>query len=103
MGLFDGIAKIFGIAGNQVVKSNNMWKYEADRRVIHFSNNFQKVAKERGLSEADALDVYNHGYVIKDNMMAQKYNGYEIGIYYFITPDTGRVVITSVWKRERRW
>jgi hypothetical protein len=34
--------------------------------------------------------------------MVKKYNGYEIGIYYFVAPDTGRAVVTSVWKKGRR-
>ncbi len=55
----------------------------------------------RGLTEADARDVYYHGSVIKQNMMSKKYNGYEIGIYYFVDGHTGRTIITSVWKRDR--
>jgi hypothetical protein len=102
MGVFKGIVSWIEAAGSQLTHTINFWRYEPDKREIHFSNNFQHVAHERGLTEADALDVYYHGYVIKDNMMERKYNGYEIGIYYFVAHDTGRIVITSIWKRGRR-
>ena len=46
----------------------------------HFSSNFQLKAKQWGLSEGYAHDVYRNGYVIKENMMVRKYNGYEVGI-----------------------
>jgi len=32
------------------------------------------------LSEADVLDVFEHGEVIADNKLVRKYNGYEIGM-----------------------
>jgi hypothetical protein len=49
----------------------------------------------------DARDVYYHGEVIKQNMMTKKYNGYEIGIYFFVDGHTVKTIITSIWKRER--
>ncbi len=100
MGILKGIGSLLGTAGEQVTSKMNFWRYEPDKSEIHFSNNFQQVAKERGITEADALDVYYHGRVIKPNMMERKYNSYEIGIYYFIANDTGRIVITSAWKWE---
>ncbi len=34
--------------------------------------------------------------------LTRKYNGYELGIYFFIDGQTGETIITSIWKRERR-
>jgi len=59
------------------------------------------VAHARGLTEADARDVYYHGTVVKQHMMVKQYNGYEIGIYSFVDGRTGKTVITSIWKQER--
>ncbi len=58
--------------------------------------------KQWGLSETDALDVYHHGTLVKNNMMIRKYNGYEIGIWFFAGRVTGKAIINSVWKRGRR-
>lgn len=69
---------------------------------IHFTNHFQALAKNRGLTEKDAIDVYYHGSMVKQNMMIRKYNGYELGIYFFKDHVTGQAIITSIWKRERR-
>ncbi len=55
--------------------------------------------KQWGLSETDALDVYHHGTLVKNNMMIRKYNGYEIGIWFFAGRVTGKAIINSVWKR----
>ncbi len=69
---------------------------------IHFTNTFEVKAKAWGLSEAAARDVYRNGSVVKENMMVRTYNGYEVGIYYFRDKQTGQVVITSIWRRDRR-
>ncbi len=69
---------------------------------IYFTNNFRAKAKSWGLSEKDATDVYYHGETIKPNMMIRKYNGYEIGIYFFLNPQIAQPIITSLWKREQR-
>ena len=55
-----------------------------------------------GLSEADALDVYHHGSVEKQNKMVRKHNGYEIGIWFFADRVTGKTIISSAWKKARR-
>jgi len=57
--------------------------------------------KEWQLSEADVLDVFEHGEVITDNKLVRKYNGYEIGMYYF-RDKSGNCKATFVWKRDRR-
>jgi hypothetical protein len=35
-------------------------------------------------------------------MLIRKYEGYEIGMYYFRDTKTGNYIVSSVWKRERR-
>ena len=94
MGWFEEIRKALGSASVPPGKP--------DTRILYFSRNFQTIAKQRGLTEKDATDVYYHGSVMKPNMMVRKYNGYEIGIYYFVTADTGQTIIASIWKRDRR-
>ena len=71
---------------------------------VWFTNSALKKMEEWGLSEAKVKDAVLHGeYVIgKDDMISRKYNGYEIGIYFFIAPDTGQTVISSIWKKPRR-
>ncbi len=59
-----------------------------------------------GLSESQVLDAYNKGTVEKWTNgvgfnSVRKYNGYEIGVAYYL--DTkGVYKITSVWKRDNR-
>jgi hypothetical protein len=62
---------------------------------------YEAKAKSWGLTESDAKDVLYHGSSVQENMLVRKYNGYEIGIYYFNDAKTGQTVITSIWKRER--
>jgi hypothetical protein len=69
---------------------------------ISFTKNFYTKAKANTVTEKDAKDVYYHGKVRKPQILVRTYTGYEIGIYYFLTPDTGKPVITSIWKRTRR-
>jgi len=70
----------------------------------HPSNRGKITGKDEamGLSEADALDVYYHGSVVKQNMMVRKYNGYELGIWFFADRVTGKAIISSAWRRSRR-
>ncbi len=73
-----------------------------DIKTIRFTQHFYTIANARGLTEAQAKDVYYHGQAVKKNMLVRAYNGYEIGIYYFVAPDTGQTIITSIWKKPRR-
>jgi hypothetical protein len=70
-----------------------------DPQEPYFTKNFHSVAHSRGLTEADARDVYFHGSAVKQNMMVRKYNGYEISIYFFVDGQSGKTIITSIWKR----
>lgn len=67
---------------------------------IYFTKNFYAKAKEWKLTEKDAEDVYYHGQEIKPHMMVRKFNGYEIGIYYFLDKQTAKPVISSIWKQQ---
>jgi hypothetical protein len=56
---------------------------------VYFTNNFVSKAKQWGLSEKDALDVYYHGRDRKENMRCRTYHGYELCIYYGHNTRTG--------------
>lgn len=94
MGFLTGILTAIQTALDQVGTSGST-------TTIRFTSNFQQKAKEWGLTEKDAEDVYQHGDQVKENMLVRRYNGYEIGIYYFLDKHTGKPVISSIWKRER--
>ncbi len=73
-----------------------------DSRELGFTNNALKKMGQWHVSEVDVQDVFYHGGVIvKQNMMVKKYNGYEIGLYYFQDKQTGQFIISSAWKRGR--
>ena|SRR5256885_500704 len=97
MGLLHEIQKIGETLGKQFTTSTKPAGQE-----IKFTNNFQERAKSWKLSERDATDVYYRGQEVKPNMKVRKYNGYELGIYYFLDKGTGQPVVTSIWKRARR-
>ena len=74
MGLLDGLKKAVATAGAQITSSS------PNPQGIYFTNNFEIKAKQWGLSEKDALDVYYHGQESKPGMKTRKYNGYELSI-----------------------
>jgi hypothetical protein len=82
--------------------SSSAAKSSLNTSEVYFTNNFISKAKQWGLSEKDALDVYYHGRDRKDNMRCRTYNGYELCIYYGHNPRTGQPLISTIWKRERR-
>ena len=96
MGLVDGLKKAIATAGAQITSST------PKPQGIYFTNNFQHKAKQWGLSEKDALDVYYHGEEDKQGRKVRKYNGYELSIYYGMSKTTGQPYISTIWKRERR-
>lgn len=57
--------------------------------------------KDWSLSEKDVDDVFRHGQLREENMLIRKYEGYEIGMYYFRDKKSGNYIVTAVWKRER--
>jgi hypothetical protein len=104
MGILTELTKLLQTTVRQLTASNNQTSGNTsiDTREPYFTKNFEEKAKSWGLTEADAKDVFYHGTSIRENMLTRKYNGYEIGIYYFKDTRTGQTVITSIWKRERR-
>lgn len=92
------ISALFG----QISGTQHFWKYEPDKRHISITNKCRDQLKDLGISESYAFDVYYYGMKTGTNRMVKKYNGYQISILYMIAPDTGRVVITWVGKKEIR-
>jgi hypothetical protein len=93
MGWYEELTKVLTTARKQVTTTT--LKTAND---IHFTKLCLSRMKQRGLSEKDARDVYYHGSLVKQNMITRKYNGYELGIYFFQGHLTGQVIITSIWK-----
>ena len=98
------LTKLLQTTVQQLTASNNQTSGSTsiDTREPYFTKKFEAKAKSWGLTEADAKDVLYHGASTRENMLVRKYNGYEIGIYYFKDTWTGQTVISSIWKRERR-
>ena len=69
-------------------------------KAIDFTPNFYIRAKEHGLSEKHAEDVFYNGLPgAKPNQLIHTYGGYEIGIYFYFN-QTGNPVITTIWKKD---
>jgi len=96
MGLIDGLKKALSTAGAQITSSS------PKPQGIYFTSNFQHKAKQWGLSEKDAADVFYHGTEVKPGMKTRKYNGYELSIYFGTSKTTGQPYISTIWKRARR-
>jgi hypothetical protein len=69
---------------------------------LSFTRKCIQQMKDWSLSEKDITDVFRHGQLRDENMLIRKYDGYEIGMYYFRDTKTGNYIVSSVWKRERR-
>lgn len=72
------------------------------RSGLSFTKKCIRQMSEWSLSEADITDVFRHGEQTAENMLVRKYNGYEIGMYYFRDKKTGNYIVSAVWKRDRR-
>ncbi len=108
MGWIDALKQSLDLFGGQVKSahtsehSSSLPAHKVDPRELGFTNNAIAKMSQWHLSEADVKDVFYHGgTVAKQNMMVKKYNGYEIGLYYFQDKQTGRFIISSAWKRNR--
>jgi hypothetical protein len=104
MGWYEEFRKTIGAAAEQIKGSGHPVHTAASslNGEVFFTRKALAKMKQSGLSERDALDVYRHGSVVKNNMMVRKYNGYEIGIWFYKDHITGQPGIISIWKRERR-
>ena len=94
MGLIVGLKKAISTAGEQITSCS------PKPQGMYFTDNFQVKAKQWGLSEKDALDVFYHGQEMKPGRKTRKYNGYELSIYYGTSKTTGQPYISTIWKRE---
>jgi hypothetical protein len=108
MGFLDVVKQSLGLSGGQDIPrkhaqiSYTLPSHKPDPRELGFTNNALAKMSQWHLSEADVKDVFYHGGVIvKQHMMVKKYNGYEIGLYYFQDKQTGQCIISSAWKRGR--
>jgi len=104
MGWYEEFQKTIGEAVQQIKGNGHPVYTTAQPRSgeVFFTKNAQAKMKQWGLSEKDALDVYHHGSEVKNNMMVRKYNGYEVGIWFFADRVTGKPIISSAWRRARR-
>src|SRR5436305_10484917 len=103
MSLLDELKKSLKAAAAQLTYSSKSHsRPPRNTGDVYFTNNFEQKAKQWGLSEKDALDVYHHGEDRKPNMRCRTYNGYELCIYYGRNTTTGQPYISTIWKRERR-
>ena len=96
MGVLQSLGKALSTAAEQITTTS------AKPKGIYFTDNFQQKAKQWGLSENDALDVFYHGEEDKPGRKVRKYNGYELSIYYGQSKTTGQPYISTIWKREIR-
>ena len=104
MGWIEAVKQALGMYGAQVkpARTSSLPSYKVDPKDLGFTNNAIAKMGQWHVSETDVKDVFYHGGVIvKQNMMVKKYDGYEIGLYYFQDKQTGRFIISSVWKRGR--
>jgi hypothetical protein len=76
MGWYEEFRKTIGEAAQQIKGSGQPIPTTASPRSgeVFFTKNAQAELQQWGLLEKDALDVYHHGSVIKNNIMVRKYN-----------------------------
>lgn len=98
------VGELLKSAGKQLVQPGSpaLGEKPGSAESLVFTKRAIAKLKSLGLSEADCTDVVLHGSVIKEHMLARKYNGYEIGVVYGINDRSGQTIIFSAWKRERR-
>jgi hypothetical protein len=84
----------------QIINGKNTTPSSYEQREHFFTTQFYKKAEELSLTEIDALDVYDNGQALTEDMIVKEYNGYEIGIEYTREQFSGKPIITSIWKRD---
>jgi hypothetical protein len=98
----DEIKKNLQAAAAQIIATSKLGTQPYHKASeIYFTANFYQKAKEWGLSEADALDVYHHGEDgQKSGQRCRTYNGYTLCIYFGQSSKTGQPYISTIWKRD---
>lgn len=72
-------------------------EYEPD---YFFTKDFHEDAQSWGLTEEDAIDVYNFGFNIDDEKYIRRYNGYKIGIKISYDKISGKPIFKEIWRRD---
>jgi len=72
----------------QKYKTSSRWQQTNSPPTLTLTAKARTQAASRGLTVQDAADVYYHGQEVKPNMMVRDYNGYSIGLYYFLDKRT---------------
>jgi hypothetical protein len=86
--------------GEQITTSATATKSPYEEQNFFFTARFYTQAQASGLTETDAIEVYNTGQEINEETIMRAYNGYEIGIEYTKDVHSGKPIFTSIWKRE---
>ena len=71
------------------------------KKHLRYTKKCKAGMEEHGLTEADVEDVFLRGEKRQD-MLVRRFNGYEIGMYYFQDKRTLEFIVTAVWRRERK-
>ena len=91
---------IIKTVGDQFSDTPRISTTSYEKSAILFTAKFYAEANVFGLTENDAIEVYNSGQEINEAVIIREYNRYEIGIEYTQEMRSGKPLITSVWKRE---
>lgn len=83
---------------NQVLGSSSK---TAQKKLLKYTNKCKARMEEHSLTEADVEDVFLRGEK-RQEMLVRRFNGYEIGLYYFQDKRTLQYVVTAVWRSERK-
>jgi hypothetical protein len=72
------------------------------KKLLKYTIKCKQKMEEHRLTEANVEDVFRKGEKSKGQKLVRRFNGYEIGMYYFKDSRTGDYIVTAVWRRERR-
>ena len=86
-------------AKNQILGS---YPKTAQKKLLKYTNKCKAKMEEHRLTEADVEDVFRRGEKRKGQVLVRRFNGYEIGMYYFQDSRTGEYIVTAVWRSERK-
>ena len=85
-------------AKNQILGSS---PGTAQNNLLKYTKKCKEKMLEHRLTEADVEDVFRRGEKRRE-MLIRRFNGYEIGMYYFQDNKTGEYVVTAAWRSERK-
>ena len=73
----------------------------AQKKLLKYTNKCKARMEEHRLTEADVEDVFLRGEK-RQEMLVRRFNGYEIGMYYFQDKRTLEYIVTAVWRSEQK-